>query len=47
LEQFQDKFHFALRTAESFRVENNLLMITFDGGSRDLLFFSDPNTAGF
>lgn len=47
IEQFQDKYHFALRTAEKFRVENNLLMISFDSGSRDMLFFSDPDSIRF
>lgn len=47
IEQFQEKFHFALRTAETYTIENNLLMISFDKGSRDMLFFSSNDTITF
>jgi hypothetical protein len=47
LEDFQEQFHFALSTAETFDIENNLLRISFDNGRRDLLFFSTNDTIVF
>jgi len=47
IEQFQEKFHFALRTAETYQIDNNLLLISFDEGKRDMLFFSNPDTIAF
>ena len=47
LAEFQDKFHNCLSSAERFEINENLLMIYFSPGGRDMLFVAQNDTILF
>ncbi len=47
IDRFQEKFHFALQSTEKYSINDNLLMLYFENGERDLLFFAHNDTITF
>ena len=44
IEQFQGRFHAALKTAANYEINDNLLQIFYNGGQSDMLFVSQNDT---
>ncbi len=47
VENFQNKFHDALRTSESFEIENNRMVLNFDQNRQRMIFVSSKDEAAF
>jgi len=44
IENFQDEFHHALKTADRYQISDNLLQIFYDDGSSNMLFVAQNDT---
>ena len=44
IEQFQGRFHAALKTADKFEINDNLLQIFYNNGQSDILFVAQNDT---
>lgn len=44
IEDFQNEFHFAIKSADKYQVTDNLLQIFYDEGRHDMLFVAQKDT---
>lgn len=44
IDDFQNEFHFAIKSADRYQITDNLLQIYYDEGSHDMLFVSQKDT---